>query len=93
MSEQDENRLQRRAERERRARLEAEAIAESITRELYQSVQDLRSSNERVEEAHRYLGLLQRAAVAANEAETFEDAAACVNDDVVETTGWKVGQV
>ena len=84
--EADLKRLQRRLERERKARLEAEQVAESKTRELYDAVRE-------VEEAHRYLGLLQRAAVAANEAATFEEAAAHVIADVVETTGWSVGHL
>jgi hypothetical protein len=93
VAEANADRLQRRLERERRARLEAEAVAESKTRELYEAVEGLTQSNAMVEEAHRYLGLLQRAAVAANEASTFEEAAQRVIDDVVATTGWPVGHL
>ena len=82
----DAERLRRRAARERKARLDAEAVAESTTRELYQTVQKL-------EATHKNLVLLERAAVAANEATTFDEAASRVLSDVLDATGWTLGHV
>lgn len=48
-------RLEKRLERERRARSEAEAIAERVTGELYASVQELKRLNQEVERANRDL--------------------------------------
>jgi diguanylate cyclase (GGDEF)-like protein/PAS domain S-box-containing protein len=79
-------RLEKRLERERRARLEAEAIAEAATTDLYQSVQDLRSTSALV-------ALLQRAAAAANEAATLEEAAGAAIDEVCGFMGWPVGHL
>ncbi|MGH2712047.1 MAG: sensor histidine kinase, partial [Actinomycetota bacterium] len=47
--------LRRRLKRERAARLEAEAIAERVTGELYTSIGELRTLNERVERTNRDL--------------------------------------
>src|SRR5687767_2233340 len=55
----DEDVLRRRLERQRKARLEAEAISERTTRELY--------------ERQRELELLETVAVASNEAGTVEE--------------------
>jgi diguanylate cyclase (GGDEF)-like protein len=70
-------RLTRRAERERRARLSAEAIAELRTRELY--------------ERQRELGLLQSIAGAANASSQVEDALQEALDQVCAHTRWPVG--
>ncbi len=51
----DAGRLEKRLERERRARGEAEAIAERVTGELYASVQELKRLNEEVARANRDL--------------------------------------
>ncbi|MEQ9618315.1 MAG: ATP-binding protein [Deltaproteobacteria bacterium] len=70
-------RLKKRLERERKARLEAEAITEKSIRELY----------ERQEE----LELLQLIAVAANESSTTEEAIRVAVNKVCVHTGWPVG--
>ena len=79
-------RLQRRFERERRARLEAEGIAEAATRDLYVTIQDLRRTS-------KLVAVLQRVAVAANEAATIEDAAASAIDEVCGYTAWPIGHL
>ena len=56
-------RLQRRLERERRARLEAEAIAEHTTRGLYEANMGLRRSKSDLADASALVALLQRAPV------------------------------
>ena len=71
--------LRRRVERERKARLEAEAIAERITRELYAKAE--------------LMGLLQRVAVAANEAQTADEALRAAVTHLCKSTGWPVGHV
>ncbi len=76
--------LQRRLERERGARLEAEAIAERATRELYDTVQQLTRST-------RLAELLGEVAVRANEASSVEEAMRTVLDSVCHYTGWPVG--
>jgi signal transduction histidine kinase/DNA-binding response OmpR family regulator len=70
-------RLQKRIERERRARVEAEAIAERGMRALY--------------ERQRELQLLQCIAAAANEARAVEDALQIALDQICRHTGWSVG--
>lgn len=52
----DLERLERRLERERAARREAETIAERVTSELYESVRELKRLNEEIERANRELG-------------------------------------
>jgi signal transduction histidine kinase len=47
--------VRRRLAREKAARLEAESIAESVTRRLYDSIQELREMNDRVERTNRDL--------------------------------------
>lgn len=71
--------LQKQLERERKARQEAEAIAEKITRELY--------------ERQRELILLQQIAEASNEAARIEDAMQIALDQICGYTGWPVGHV
>jgi diguanylate cyclase (GGDEF)-like protein/PAS domain S-box-containing protein len=87
------DRLRRRLERERRARQDAESVAESVTRELYEKVQELAASKAMVEDIHRVVTVLQRAAEAANQARTFEEAAHRVIEDIVEYTGWPTGRL
>ena len=93
MNEPGPEQLRRRADRERRARLEAERLAEAATRDLYIALEDLRASTAAVELAHKNLELLQRAAVAANEAASLEEAAARVLADVTAATGWPIGHL
>lgn len=71
--------LQRRLERERRARKEAKALLEQKSRELYL--------------ANKSVRLLQVAAVAANAATTLETALQTVVHQVCAHTGWPVGHV
>ena len=70
-------RLSRRADRDRRARLEAEAIAERVTRELYTKQQEL--------------ALLQSVATAANAASTLRAAVHLALEAVCRHTGWPAG--
>jgi predicted signal transduction protein with EAL and GGDEF domain/heme-degrading monooxygenase HmoA len=70
-------RLQRRLERERLARIEAEAIAERGLRELY--------------EKQRQIELLQAIASAANSAATVREAFQFAVTRVCEFTGWFIG--
>lgn len=70
-------RLQKRLERERRARLEAEAISERVTRDLYQRQQELQ--------------LLQTITVAANSARTVQEALQIAIDRVCGHIDWPVG--
>lgn len=70
-------RLQTRVERERKARLEAEALAERGLRELYEGQSQLR--------------LLEAVAVAANEASTLEGALEFALDQICTYTGWPIG--
>ena len=72
-------RLRQQAGRERKARLEAERIAEQATRQLY----DEKAS----------LLLLQAITGAANEANTFEEAMGIALDRICAHTGWPVGHV
>ena len=76
--------LQRRLARERAARLEAEAIAERVTSELYETVQQLTRSTEIAE-------LLGAIAVQANESATARDAIAGALATVCSHTGWPIG--
>jgi diguanylate cyclase (GGDEF)-like protein len=70
-------RLQRRLDRERRARREAEAIAERTTSALY--------------ERGRELELLRAVASAANDASTLEDALQVALDAICEHLRWPIG--
>ena len=85
--------LRLRLSRERRARREAEAIAERSTRELYQVIEDLRRSQGELDSASGLVALLQRAAVAANEASELEEAAAIVLGEVCRYMKWPVGHL
>ncbi|HYE89845.1 MAG TPA: ATP-binding protein [Terriglobales bacterium] len=71
--------LARRIARERAARLEAEAIAARVTRELSAQA--------------KLLGLLQRIAIAANGAQTADEAFRAAVACVCTSTGWAVGHV
>ena len=77
MGEQANTRLERRLERERKARLAAEAIAEKGMRELY--------------DRQREVLLLQTVTLAANEAASIEDALQVALDEVCAYTEWPVG--
>ena len=79
-------RLERRLGRERRARLEAERIAEAATRELYETIQNLRKTS-------AFIAMLQTVAVAANEATSFEEAARVALGQVCQYTGWPIGHL
>jgi signal transduction histidine kinase/ActR/RegA family two-component response regulator len=70
-------RLTRRLERERKARLAAEAIAEAGLRDLYEKQREVR--------------LLQMIAAAANEASAVEAAVQVALDEVCAHAGWPVG--
>ncbi|MBI5709078.1 MAG: response regulator [Candidatus Eisenbacteria bacterium] len=72
-------RLTRRAGRERAARLAAEAIAEESTRDLYEKQQQVL--------------LLQRIAIAANQAAAPEEAYQVALDEICGYTGWPIGHV
>jgi len=72
-------RLQRRLRRETAARLEAEAIAERGLRDLFQRQQEI--------------SLLERIAVAANEAASVDDAMRHALDAVCRYTGWPLGHL
>ena len=61
-------------------------VAEHTLRELYETVEQLRRSQDLVT-------VLQQVAVAANEAVTFEDAAATALASVCGFTGWPVGHL
>jgi diguanylate cyclase (GGDEF)-like protein/PAS domain S-box-containing protein len=61
-------------------------VAEHTLRELYETVEQLRRSQDLVT-------VLQQVAVAANEAVTFEDAAATALTSVCGFTGWPVGHL
>ena len=74
-----EARLRRRLDRERRARAEAERIAEEGTRSLYQKQQEVL--------------LLQRVTTAANQASRLEDVLPFALDAVCGYTEWPVGHV
>ena len=76
--------LERRLARERAARLEAEAIAERVTSELYETVQQLTRTT-------RVAELLGRVAVLANESGSAAEAFAGALATVCEHTGWPVG--
>lgn len=73
------SRLQQRLERERKARIEAEAIAEQGLRALY--IRQKESA------------LQQQIAVAANESQSVEKAFQTVLDHICEYTNWPVGHV
>lgn len=76
--------LERRLSRERRARFEAESIAERATSELYEAVQELRRKTSLLE-------VLGAVATAANEAASVEDAMQVCLDRICDHTGWPVG--
>src|ERR1700738_4042160 len=69
--------LRRRLERERRSRLEAEAIAEKGLRDLYERQQQLQ--------------LLEKIAEAANPSTSLQDALHLAIKTVCEFTGWTLG--
>ncbi len=75
--ESNEARLRKKVERERRARLEAEALAEQGLRALY--------------EQQKQVQLLHAIAVTANESTTLEAALQTALDKVCEHAGWPVG--
>src|SRR5712691_4998638 len=75
----DIERLKKRLERERRIRTQAELIAERSIRDLYEREKDVK--------------LLQRIAVASNEATTIEQALRVAVSEVCAHTGWPVGHV
>lgn len=72
-------RLRARLERERRTRLEAEAISERITRDLY--------------DGRRELELLQAITTAANQSYTIEEAFQTALDKVCQYMEWPVGHL
>ena len=74
---EERQKLKRRAERDRRARLEAEAIAEHGLRELY--------------EKKKQIELLGAIAVAANESTCIEDVLQFTLAKICQTTGWSLG--
>ena len=78
--------LERRLARERTARAEAEAIAERATRQLYDTLQQLRTST-------RVAELLGDVAVHANEATSLGDAMTRALESVCAFTGWPLGHV
>ena len=71
--------LKKRLERERKTRAQAELIAERSIRDLYEREKDVK--------------LLQRIAVASNEAVTIEQALQVAVDEVCAHCGWPVGHV
>ena len=89
----DPARLQRRLDRERRARLDAESIAERATRELYESLQALRQAQVDASAAGELVVLLQRVTMAANEAETLDEAAEAALQAVCDHTSWPIGHL
>ncbi len=78
-TEQEIARLKRRAERENRARSEAESIAERVTRQLY--------------ERQKELELLQTIAVIANSAKTVDEAMQSALHQICAYTGWPIGHI
>jgi predicted signal transduction protein with EAL and GGDEF domain len=74
---EQEKKLRRRCERERNARLAAEAIAEKGLRDLYEKQQQLQ--------------LLEAIAVAANQSRSVEDALQFALTSVCQHTGWPLG--
>src|SRR2546421_7629777 len=89
----DQARMTRKLEREHRARLESEQIAERATRELYETVQALRSADADLRLAAGTVALLQQVAVAANEAASFLEASKIALAAVCEHAGWPVGHL
>jgi diguanylate cyclase (GGDEF)-like protein len=81
----DASRLRNRLSRERRARLEAEEIAERATRQLYDAVRQRDATAIAVAE------LLGAVAAAANQATSMGDALLVALDRVCQYTGWPVG--
>ena len=76
--------LQRRLAREKAARLEAEVIAERVTSELYETVQQLTLST-------RVAELLGQVAVHANQADSAQEAVAGALAALCGYTGWPLG--
>src|SRR5213595_1299321 len=76
---EEELRLEARLARERRARAEAEQIAEHTLRDLYERQRDLE--------------LMEAVAVASNRAQVMEAAMQVAVDRVCARTGWPVGHV
>lgn len=74
---EETERLRRRCERERNARLAAESIAEEGLRDLYEKQQQLQ--------------LLEQIAVAANQSTSVEDALRFALTAVCKSTGWPLG--
>ncbi len=72
-------RIKQRLERERRARREAETIAEATIRELYDSQQEIR--------------LLHAVATAANESSSLAEAMTVALRELCRATGWPAGRV
>src|ERR1700689_690813 len=75
----DLEKLQRRLDRERRARVEAEKIAETGLRELYENQTKLK--------------LLEEVAASANQATTIRESMQFAVDRICAFTGWPVGHV
>ncbi|MEJ7764574.1 MAG: ATP-binding protein [Acidimicrobiales bacterium] len=78
--------LERRLERERRARREAEAIAERATAEQFQMLEALRETSARY-------GVLQKMFAAANEASGLVDVLHLAVDEVCTHMDWSAGHV
>ncbi len=76
---EQEQRLTARLRRERKARAEAEEIAESTLRELYENQRDLE--------------LMEAVATASNKARAMDEAMQVALDRICERTGWPVGHV
>jgi diguanylate cyclase (GGDEF)-like protein/PAS domain S-box-containing protein len=86
-------RLRQRLERERRKRADAELIAEQATTSLYETVQRLERSTAELDEASGLIGVMQRVAVAANEATVLEEAAQVALGEVCRYSSWPVGHL
>ena len=76
--------LERRLQRERQARLEAESIAERATSQLYDALRELKRDSALLE-------LLEAVAKAANEGPTVVDAMQVCLHRICAHTGWPVG--
>ena len=88
-----QRRLEGRLQRERRARQESEQIAETALRDLYESVVELKRSQSDLSVAASLVTILQRVAVAANEAATFENAVEVALAAICDHTGWPIGHL
>jgi len=76
--------LERRLQRERQARLEAESIAERATTQLYEALRELKRESALLE-------LLEAVAKAANQGPTVADAMQVGLSRICAHTGWPVG--